>query len=323
MKKILLSILVLVLGLGVVFLLGPRPDANDTVTFDRAVIGDDLSAYLAKSEASVSDLKEGAEKEIVWADPVSKEKTPFSIVYIHGFSATKHETRPVPDNVAKSIGANLYFARFKGHGRDGEGLAEATVQHWANDFAETIAIGERLGENVIIMATSNGGMISTWGLAKPELSEKVAGIVFSSPNFELQGISTGLANIPWAESILPAVAGADRSWEPSNELHGKWWTTAYPSRAIFPMTAMLKLVHEIDKSTIKVPALFFYSPEDRVVVPEEIEKVIDEWGGPVEAVKINSTSDAFSHVIMGDILSPENTDEASAKITEWINSLSN
>ncbi len=322
MKKFLYSSLTVIAALVLVFVLGPRPDDYDKVTFDPSVLQHDLDTYLAQSEAGIPELKPGAAKEIVWAHPSTKQKTPLSIVYLHGFSATKHETRPVPDNVAGAVGANLYFARFKGHGRDGEGLAEATVQDWANDFAEAMEIGKLIGNKTIIMAASNGGMISTWGLAKPELTGNVAGVVFVSPNFELQGISTWLANIPWAEKILPAVAGEHREWEPSNELHRKWWTYSYPSRAIFPMTAMLKLVKDIDVSKITVPALMFYSPDDKVIVPAEIEKAIDAWGGPVKTVKVENPSDGSSHVIMGDALGPEYTETATGIIIDWINSLS-
>ncbi|MGI9352575.1 MAG: alpha/beta hydrolase [Rhizobiaceae bacterium] len=321
MKKMLKIFLVVIVLVGAIFALGPRPDADDTITFDPSAIGSDLDVYLKTAEADVPNLKTGAEKQIIWADPATKQKTPLSIIYIHGFSATKYETRPVPDNVADALGANLFFTRLRGHGRDGDGMIDTSVQGWANDFAEAVEIGERLGDRIIIMATSNGGMISTWGLAKPELSEKVAGIVFSSPNFELQALSTWLANIPWAETILPAVAGQHRSWEPTNELHGKWWTTSYPSRAIFPMTAMLNLVKDIDKSKIRTPALFFYSPEDKVIVPEEVERVIVDWGGSTEVVKIKNTADRYNHVIMGDILSPENTASSTSKIVDWINRL--
>ncbi|MEM9330066.1 MAG: alpha/beta hydrolase [Pseudomonadota bacterium] len=321
MKKTLYVVLAVVAALAIIFVSGPRPDTNATVTFDPATLGEDLDVYLATSEAKVDNLVTGAEKEIVWFDPIAKQKTPLSIIYIHGFSATKHETRPVPDNVAKAVGANLFFTRLQGHGRDGTGLAEATLQGWVNDFVEAVEIGKRIGDRVVIMATSNGAPISTWGLSQPEISESVAGIVFSSPNFELTGISTSLANIPWAETILPALAGSQRSWEPSNELHGKWWTTSYPSRAIFPMTSMLKLVKEIEMSEIEVPALFFYHPQDKVVVPAEIEKAIEAWGGPTQVSKTETSSDQYNHVIMGDILSPENTENATQTIIAWINAL--
>ena len=321
MKKFLYRLLVILAVIGLVFVLGPRPDSQDEITFDPASIGPDIDAYLAKVETGIPNLNQGAAKEVIWADPAAKQKTPYAFVYLHGFSATKYETRPVPDDVARTIGANLYFARFKGHGRDGNGLAEATVQDWANDYAEAVAIGERIGEKIIIMAASNGAMISTWGLEKQGLSKNIAGVIYVSPNFELRGISTWLANIPWAETILPAVAGEHREWEPKTDMHRKWWTYSYPSRAIFPVTAMLKTVKQYDLSTIKVPALFFYSPADTVVDIGEIEKAIERWGGPTETVRINDLSDNSNHVIMGDALNPEQNASSTAKIIKWINGL--
>lgn len=323
MKKFFKYLSLFIVIVVVVFALGPRPDANDTITFSPDTIGDDLSAYLSKVEADIPNLTSGAEKEVIWFDPTTKAKTPISIVYLHGFSATKYETRPVADNVARQLGANLFYTRFKGHGRDGPGLADTSVQDWSNDYAEAIAIGERIGEKVLLMATSNGGLITTWGLSKPELANNVMGVVFASPNFELRSLPTWLANIPWAETILPAVAGDHYSWEASNPDHDKWWTTAYPSKAIFPMTSMLKLVKDIDKSKINIPALFFYSPEDLVVVPAEIEAVANQWGGSVEIEKVEETTDKSKHVIMGDILSPENTAPATVRIVEWAKSLEN
>ena len=300
------------------FLLGPKPDITDTFAFDASAIGDDLDAYLAQSEAKVADLIPGAEKEIIWHQPDSKNKTPYSIVYVHGFSATKHEIRPVPDRVAKAMQANLFYTRIKGHGRTGDGLSDATVQDHADDYAEAIEIGKRLGEKIILIATSNGANISTWGLGQTEFSSDVAAAIFLSANYELQGLSTSLGNIPWAETILPMIAGERREWQPSNELHGKWWTTSYPSTAIFPMMGMLKMLKEVDKSTIKQPALFIFSPEDTVIVPEEIRNVAAEWGGPVELFEVESTEDSSKHVIAGDIMSPGNTNLVTEKMTEWL-----
>ncbi len=299
------------------FFLGPKPDQEIAVEFDSATLGDDLEAHLQVSEKSVPNLKSGAEKEIIWADTDTKSRTPLSVVYIHGFSATKHEIRPVPDNVASALGANLYYSRMTGHGRDGAGMAEATLQDWADDFAEAIAIGERLGERVLVLATSNGGAVATWGLSNPILSRNVAGVAFFSPAYELKSLPTWLANIPWAETILPALAGHERSWEPRSELHGKWWTTSYPSKAVFPMTSLFAILKNIDPGQINVPALFFFSPKDQVVDANEIEAVASAWGGQTEIVKIDDASDPYKHVIAGDIMAPENTAVVSQKVIDW------
>lgn len=312
---------ILLIGLAI-FLLGPRPDTAVELTFNSDDIGIDMDAYLAKSEEGIANLIPGTEKEIIWNDSFTRERTPLSIVYIHGFSATKHETRPVPDNIAKALGANLYFARMTGHGRDGEGLAEATAQDWVNDFAEAIAIGERLGRKVVVIATSNGAAISTWGLSNPQLTQNVAAAIYMSPNFELQGISTWMANIPWAETLLPMLGGDTQHWDPENELHGKWWTNTYPTSALTPMTSLLKVVKNIDKSEIKTPTMFVFSPDDTVVVPEEIRKAESQWGGETRVMEITEVSNPSNHVIAGDILAPENnapiTDAAVAWIQETI-----
>ena len=92
---------------------------------------------------------------MVWHDTVGA-KTKTSIVVMHGFSATSEEIRPLPDLVAKELGANIYFMRFKGHGRDGNALASATAGDWLEDTAEAMEIGRRIGEKVIIIGTSMG-----------------------------------------------------------------------------------------------------------------------------------------------------------------------
>jgi len=318
MKKFLKYLSLLLLACIVVFALGPKPDTTAQITFEAKLETKNLDVYLQEQEGGISNIVEGAEKEIIWADPTAKAQTDIALIYIHGFSATKHETRPVTDKIADVLGANIYYARLKGHGRDGDAMAEASFQDWANDYAEAIAIGEKLGKKLIILSASTGSTLATWGLTNPELSKNVSGIVMISPNFELHGLSTWLANIPWAETILPAVAGAERSWEPLNEEHGKWWTTRYPSKAIFPMTSMLKVLKSVDKSKIMTPAFFIYAPEDKVIVSQEVEKVASEWGGPTKILKIEETSDPYKHVIAGDILSPENTNRVTYEIIAWL-----
>ncbi|MGO4843598.1 alpha/beta hydrolase, partial [Rhizobiaceae sp. 2RAB30] len=65
--------------LTIAFLLGPRVAVDTTVTFDPESIGDDPQAYIARQEAAVPDIRPGQEKEIVWARPLIRAKTPISI----------------------------------------------------------------------------------------------------------------------------------------------------------------------------------------------------------------------------------------------------
>ena len=107
-RRIVLAVLGVVIILVLAFLLGPRVPVDTTIRFDAKVIGDDPQAYLAREEAAVPNIRDGLEKEIIWADPMVHARTPLAIVYIHGFSASKGEVRPLADEVANQLDANLF-----------------------------------------------------------------------------------------------------------------------------------------------------------------------------------------------------------------------
>lgn len=314
MLYLLVVVAVLVIG----FLLGPRPDRDMTVTFDPAQLGDDLDGYLAASEAEIGNLNPGTEKEIIWRDPATKAQTEFAVIYVHGFSATKFETKPVADKVAQALDANLYYPRLTGHGRDGAGLAEAKLSDWANDLAETMAIGEQIGRKIVLIGTSNGASLSTWALTNPDYAKNVVATALISANYELTGVATSVANMPWSQTLLPMLSGDQYSWEPFNEEQGKWWTHSYPSQAIFPMTSLLANLDDTDLSVIKTPALFIYSPEDTVVSIPKIETVASQWGGKTKLAPLESVSNPSKHVVAGDIMAPENTQPVADMIINWV-----
>ena len=325
MRTVLIVLALVVLGLAALFYLGPRPQVGDTVTFDAAAIGDDPEAYLAAREAEVANLKEGAQKRIVWADPAAKAKTPLAVVYVHGFSATTEEVRPLPDIVAKELGANLHFARLTGHGRDGAGMADGSADAWLDDVAEAIAIGRRIGDRVILLSASTGGTLTTWAAQLPGMMENVAGQAMISPNFAVVDPNAALLTLPWGRQLLPAVVGAQRSFEAMNEEHGRWWTTSYPTVALIPMQATVERAAKVPVEDIAVPALFIFHPDDKVVRSDVTEQVAARWGkntgAKVEIERVTQAEDPFNHVIAGRILSPSNTEPLAARIVEWARGL--
>ncbi len=321
MKRGLSLFVGIVAGLMLVIALGPRPPVDETIRFEAAGIGSDIDAWLANRESQVEGLKPGAEKEIVWANPQTKAKTPLSFIYVHGFSATKWETRPVSDRVAEAFSANLFYTRLTGHGADGEALAQASVNDWVNDMAEAIAIGERIGERIVIIATSSGATLATWASGNARLMSKVSGLVLMSPNYEVQGASLGLLNMPWGSTLLPLAFGETRSWEPHNAEQAKWWTTSYPSVSVLTLAALMKTVSVMNPAEATTPALFICSPQDTVTVPKAAEEVYERWGAPKKLIRIEETGDPSNHVIAGDILSPGNTDRVVADIVAWVKTL--
>lgn len=302
----------------VVFALGPRPAADTTIEFDARALPDDLDAYLAASEASFDDIRPGNEKQIVWADPASRARTPISIVYIHGFSASPGELRPLPDLVARQLGANLYYARLKGHGRSGDAMLEGSVHGWVNDFAEAAAIGRRLGDRVIVMATSTGASLATWAATQQELTRDVAGLVQFSPNYGIQAAGSSLLSMPWAKQMVLLIVGKRRSFEPMNALHAGFWTYDYPSLALLPMASLVGLAKAADPQQIAIPSLFVFSPLDQVIRPDLVRMKAANWGGPAKIIEVTGDGDPGHHVIAGDALSPSTTERLANLTSEWI-----
>lgn len=146
-------ILVLGLALAAAWAVAPREPFDLVPAFDDGALPADLDNYLAAREATVGGIVPGTEKRILWAG-AKGVRTAWAVVYLHGFSATSEEIRPVPDVVAKGLGANLYFARFAGHGLGPDRFAGPSVNDWMIDVAEALAIGKRIGERVLVIATS-------------------------------------------------------------------------------------------------------------------------------------------------------------------------
>lgn len=325
LRRALLAVAVLAFALWA----WPREVAVTPPAFDAAVLPEDLDGWLAQRESVFADIVPGTEKRIVWAGAAG-EKTPLALVYVHGFSATSEEIRPVPDKVAAALGANLFFTRLAGHGRGGAAMAQASAADWMVDLAEALAIGARIGDRVVVIGTSTGAAVTLAGLGTPALraampaAEKVAGVVFVSPNFRLaSAVNNTILDLPGAPAFVPLLIGAEREWTPRNEAHGRYWTTRYPTAALFPMAHVMRAARAADPAKVKVPLLLLTSPDDVVVSPAAAEAVAARWGGPVsrQSWPWREGMDEEAHVIAGDIRSPGMTQAAAGRITAWAGGL--
>jgi len=322
MRRLAAAMVGLALAGGLVWWTAPVEPVDRTLAFDAAAIPADLDGWLAAGEARFADIRPGQAKRIIWAGATG-QKTALSVIYIHGFSASSGEIRPVPDEVAKALGANLFFTRLAGHGRDGAAMAEPVAGDWIEDMAEAMAVGRRLGDRVLVIATSTGATLAALAATDPALAEGMAGIVMVSPNFRVKNRAAILLDLPYARWWAPLLAGDTISFQPVNADHAAYWTTSYPSAAAFPMAALLREARRADFTAVTLPLLIFYSPEDQVIDPAAIGPVASNWGGPVRVEERHMTAgdDPWSHVIAGDILSPGQTEEVTALILDWARGL--
>ena len=303
-----------------VALLGPRTRFEGG--WVEPTVGPDVEAYLAAAEAAVPSLRPGEAKSVVWADPARREATPLSIVYLHGFSADRHEVEPLVSDLARELGANAYFARLSGHGQDGVALGEATVADWLADASEAVAIGGRIGARTVLVGTSTGGTLALWAAAQPQAADRIAALVLISPNLGLRDSSARVLTRPWGGLIARALVGPERCFEPATPEQALHWTLCYPTRALLPMVALVEHVRSMDLARVRVPTLLVYSTADQVVDADETARVLGGLGGVGGAGPtvhlLEGSGDPAEHVIAGAIMSPGTTDAVRGRIRGFL-----
>jgi esterase/lipase len=262
-RIVLYLLLLLIVAGGIAWLFGPREPVDLTVRFDDAAIGADIDAWLADNEAKFDDIRPEATKEIIWAWPASRAKTPVAFVVLHGFSAAKGEIRPVPDMVARELGANLFFTRLAGHGRDGEAMAEPTVNDWIQDMAEAVAVAERIGEKVVVVANSTGGTLAVLAATLPEFRDRIDALVLISPNFRIKASGSWLLTQPLRARSCNWSSAPNARSSLMNDEHARHWTYRYPSVALLPMAALVKTGAALPFEQIGIPPFSSIIPTTR------------------------------------------------------------
>jgi alpha-beta hydrolase superfamily lysophospholipase len=298
---------------------GPYEEVVLEASFEPRRFGEGVQVYFESVESVHDDIVPGTEKRVIWADQ-RETRTPVSVLYIHGFSATSEEIRPLPDHVAQALGANLVFTRLAGHGRGGDAMLAGTPQAWMQDVAEALAAAAHVGERVVVIANSTGATLATVAALDPHLSQQIDAMVLMSPNYGLNTPLAPVLTLPAARYWLPTLAGREVDLPIRSDAHGQFWTTRYPSQAILPMAALVKAVREMPFDATDVPVLFYYSDADKVVRPDLTAAVAAAWGGAaqVHLVPADVLEDPHGHILAGDVVAPGQTASALGEILRWL-----
>lgn len=280
-----------------------------------------LSGRIAAREAAASpSVLPGCEARVIWAGARATQ-TDVSVVYIHGFSASPEEIRPVPDKLAEALGANLFFARLTGHGQGGEAMGTATLAAWRKDVDYALEVGRALGRRTLLMGCSTGCTLNTLAAAS---GAELAGVIHVSPNFGMASRSLQwMLDAPGVWRWGPLIMGRERKNESRSEAHAKFNTLTYPTIAARPMADAIRAARLAKLGTITAPALCLYSEEDQIVSPAATKAAMLRWGGPstIKAISVGPGDDIYSHVIAGDVLSPSMNVEVSRLMINWAGSV--
>ncbi|TLU97932.1 alpha/beta hydrolase [Dyadobacter luticola] len=311
MLKFLLWTVGLIVLLTIVYFVGPKvPEARltpvlPTITTDLAKLDDEIR----KTELATPKLKPDNEARIIWADSGKKEKTTYSVVYIHGFGASWAEGDPVNVDLAKRYGANLYLARLHDAGiADTNAFDDLTPANFLAGAKRALAIGKVLGDSVILIGTSAGGLLSSYLAANhPEIK----GLILYSPCFAVANPSLKLITHPWGKQILHNVMGEHNMGKDDDAEKANYWLQGYHTNGLLTLQQMMDaIVKPATFQQIKMPVFvgYYYKNEkeqDPVVSVEAIRKMFKELGTPADMKVEKAFPEAGDHVIASRLRSKD------------------
>lgn len=259
---------------------------------------EDVERFVARREAKIPDIKSGAAKGIVWSDPTKKEKRALSIVYLHGFSASRGEMYPVFDEVAHDLGANIFYTRLTAHGlKHGEGFGTVTPQDWIDDAREALAVGKRLGERVILVGMSTGAPLAIHLAMENAEKPDIASLVLLSPNHYPADSKVMFASGPFGRLVARLTIGTHRVLNPMTKAQAEVWTPRYRSEGVTAMINLVTYVYYLDLSKVKVPVLTLYSHKDKIVNVDLVRSRHEQFGSSFK--RIIDLPEAKNHYIAG------------------------
>lgn len=324
--KIVLAIFVIAI---IAFLLGPKPDFDpfDNKIEQIEIPLNQLDSFVVERESKVADLKAGCEAKIIWNDTIPS-KTKFSIVYLHGFSATHEEGAPIHTDFAKRYGCNLYLSRLYDHGRlDSNTFRGMTPNQLLESAEEALSIGSAIGEKVIVMSCSTGG---TMDVALSHLYSNIAAHIMYSPNIEIADPSSKMVTMPWGKNLMTAVMGGEHTHIDYNDLAKQYWAESYHTDGIVALQTILDdYMVEENFNKIDEPLFLgcYYKDEehqDNVVSVDAMRDFFEHIGTTSDKKRFMEFPKAGSHVISSHVFSGdlEGVKSATYKFAEDVLKLS-
>lgn len=310
--------ILLVLG---VYFLGSEPD-HPNFNLKLPSIpeeADALENYIVQKELRYK-LKPNNESRIIWHDSTRK-KTEFAVVYIHGFSASQKEGDPVHRRFAGTFGCNLYLPRLADHGIDtSENLLTFTADRAWESAKEALAIGEKLGEKVIIMSTSTGSTLSLMLAAK--YPQKVHSLINLSPNIAINNPAAFLLNDPWGLYIARLVKGGKYSITETSNEESAYWYEKYRLESVVQLQELIEssmnddTFHAITQPSL---TLYYYKNEeeqDPEVKVSAMQMMHQKLGTPDALKVIKPMPNAGAHVL-GSHLTSNDVEGVYAEIEKF------
>ena len=320
--KVLRGFAIFFLLLGALYLVGPRvetPELNESpVSVPSNLMS--LEQWITEKENALGNVRSGNASQIIFNDSVPK-KTKFSVLYLHGFTASGREGEPVHRDIAKALGANLYIPRLYGHGlEETEPMLGFNNEDFWESGKEALAVAKQLGKKVIVLGTSHGGSLSLSLATDPD----IAALCLFGPNIAVYDPKAKLLSKPWGLQIARLVKGGNyHHMVTSNEEKKNYWTTKARLESLIHMQKFLDV--KMRKATFKkvqAPVFLGYyykndSLQDQVVSVPAMLEMYDQLGTPQHLKQKIAFPEAGDHVLTS-YLSTENYEAVTREVLQFL-----
>ncbi len=291
------------LTLALVYALGPRPEKPEWPAYKEIP---------TLTEDTTSGIKPGNGSRVLW--PAGENiRTPYVLLYLHGFSACPEEGFPVISNLADSLRANVYAPRLFAHGlNDAEPMLQFNNRDYWISACLALKEARKYGDSVIVIGTSTGASLAL--LLANRFPKEVKGLVLYSPNIKLFDTRSWLLTQPYGLYIARWVKGGKYHQFSGPSGTDLYWTTRYRLEALIQLQNMLE--HGMQASCfneIKVPVAMYYyhkneKEQDDVVSVQAMLNMFEALGTPIaDKVKV-ALPNAGVHAIPSGIWN-QNTPE--------------
>lgn len=328
MKKVLRSLLVIIVVLIIAYLAGPK--------FQKPLLTDILPVieiqtpeaenYIRSKEAGLK-IKPDNEARIIWANDSLKNKTDYCLLYLHGFSASWFEGEPVHTDFARRYGMNLYIPLLASHGIDTtEALIDMTPDRLYESAKEALVVAQSLGNKVVLMSTSTGGTLSLKLAA--DFPELIEGLILLSPNIAINNPAAFLLSKPWGLQIARSVYKDNyRITNPDFASEDcRYWNCKYRLEAIVYLQQLVESTMKKETfGKISKPLFLAYyykdnENQDEVVKVDAMLEMFDQLGTPENLKQKVAFPEAGAHPIGSKLFSKswQDVEKASFKFAEEI-----
>lgn len=312
MKTVLKVIMTLAIVLAVVYMLGPKVKLEDLAGEYPEVPTrvNELTGFILSKTDTVKGLKPDNNAKIIWADSLNKSKTPYSIVYIHGFGASEKEGHPVHGEVASHFGANLYLVRLPEHGISRpDAFRHLTAQKLVDEVREAYMVGKSLGDSVIVIGTSMGGALSLiLASEKPDMKA----LVLYSPCVREYGDGLEIFFKPWLAYLAENFQYENGVLLNKREDEkAKYWSEQYHINSYRSLAVLLRSTMKpetFSKITQPLFLAYYYKNEeeqDKVVSVPHMLEMFDQVSTPGKLKVKEAFPESGDHVIASDITSKD------------------